>query len=102
VRALGDAASASLRGGVLDRLGWLRILRRPAGRIECAREALAVADAVGDRFQMSAAAGLSNMEPLAGRPRPEVMARPWLSRTEAAAKMTVRRRGLPSAPLSFP
>ena len=79
VRALEDAgADAPLRGRVLDQLGWLRGIFRgdlPAG-IECAREALAVADAVGDpEFQMSAAAGLSNMQTLAGTPRPELMAR---------------------------
>ncbi len=79
VRALQDAgADAPLRGRVLDQLGWLRGIFRgdlPAG-IACAREALAVAERVGDRaFQMSAAAGLSNMETLAGTPRPELMER---------------------------
>ena len=77
VRALEDAGDdAPLRGRVLDQLGWLRGIFRgdlPAG-IACAREALAIAERVGDRdFQMSAAAGLSNLETLAGHPRPELM-----------------------------
>ena len=78
VRALEDAGDdAPLRGRVLDQLGWLRGIFRgdlPAG-IGCAREALAIAERVGDRdFQMSAAAGLSNLETLAGTPRPDLMA----------------------------
>ena len=77
VLALEDAGDdAPLRGRVLDQLGWLRGIFRgdlPAG-IACAREALGIAERVGDRdFQMSAAAGLSNMETLAGNPRPELM-----------------------------
>jgi DNA-binding CsgD family transcriptional regulator/tetratricopeptide (TPR) repeat protein len=79
VRALDDAGDdAPLRGRLLDQLGWLRGIFRGdlAAGIACAREALDLADAVGDReFQMSAAAGLSNMETLAGTPRPELMER---------------------------
>ncbi len=78
-RALADAgADEPLRGRVLDQLGWLRGIFRGDLRagIECAREALVIAQRVGDRdFEMSAAAGLSNMETLAGNPRPELMAR---------------------------
>ncbi len=78
-RALNDAGTDEpLRGRVLDQLGWLRGIFRGALRagIECAREALVIAQRVGDRdFEMSAAAGLSNMETLAGNPRPELMAR---------------------------
>jgi DNA-binding CsgD family transcriptional regulator len=79
VRALADAgADEVLRGRVLDQLGWLRGVFRgdlPAG-IECAREALSIAERLGDHeFVMSAAAGLSNMEALAGNPRPELMER---------------------------
>jgi DNA-binding NarL/FixJ family response regulator/tetratricopeptide (TPR) repeat protein len=79
VRALADAGGdEALRGRVLDQLGWLRGIFRgdlPAG-IECAREAVAIAERLGDaEFLMSAAAGLSNMETLAGRPRPELMER---------------------------
>jgi DNA-binding CsgD family transcriptional regulator/tetratricopeptide (TPR) repeat protein len=79
VRALADAgADDLLRGRVLDQLGWLRGVFRgdlDAG-VECAREALAIAEAAGDRsFELSAAAGLSNMEALAGRPRTDLMLR---------------------------
>jgi ATP/maltotriose-dependent transcriptional regulator MalT len=79
LRALRDAGDDRLlRGRVLDQLGWLRGVFRgdlPAG-IECAREALALAVSLGDRaFEMSAAAGLSNMEALAGRPQPQLMER---------------------------
>jgi ATP/maltotriose-dependent transcriptional regulator MalT len=79
LRALRDAGDDRLlRGRVLDQLGWLRGVFRgdlPAG-IECAREALALAVSLGDRaFEMSAAAGLSNMETLAGRPQPQLMER---------------------------
>lgn len=77
-RALEDAGEdASLRGRVLDQLGWLRGVFRGDLRagIECAREAFAIAEASDDaQFRMSAAAGLSNMETLAGSPRPELMA----------------------------
>jgi DNA-binding CsgD family transcriptional regulator/tetratricopeptide (TPR) repeat protein len=79
VRALADTAVNSLlRGQVLDQLGWLRGIFRGdlAAGISCAREALAIADAYGDlEFQMSALAGLSNLETLAGCPRPDLMAR---------------------------
>ncbi len=79
VRALADTAVNSLlRGQVLDQLGWLRGIFRgdlTAG-ISCAQEALAIADACGDlEFQMSALAGLSNLQTLAGSPRPDLMAR---------------------------
>ncbi len=74
VRALEDAGGDELlRGRVLDQLGWLRGVFRGDLRagIECAREALAVAESLGDKeFEMSAAAGLSNMETLAGHPAP--------------------------------
>jgi DNA-binding NarL/FixJ family response regulator len=73
VQALEDAAGdALLRARVLDMLGWLRGVFRGdlRGGIESAREALAVGDSVGDpSFRMSVAAGLSNMEALAGTPR---------------------------------
>jgi DNA-binding CsgD family transcriptional regulator/tetratricopeptide (TPR) repeat protein len=79
LRALDDAGpDRMLRGQVLDQLGWLRGVFRGDLRtgIAYAREALAVADEMGDRdFQMSAAAGLSNMETIAGTPRPDLMAR---------------------------
>jgi DNA-binding NarL/FixJ family response regulator len=79
VRALEDAGGDELlRGRVLDQLGWLRGVFRGdlSAGIACAREALAVAESLGDReFEMSAAAGLSNMETLAGTPRPDLMAR---------------------------
>ena len=79
LRALEDAGDdARLRGRVLDLLGWHRGIfqgRLQAG-IECAREAVAIADRLADaEMQMSAAAGLSNMEALAGRPRPDLIAR---------------------------
>ena len=79
VDALTDAGDDQpLRGQVLDQLGWLRGVFRgdlDAG-IACAREALAIAEEVGDlAFQMSAASGLSNMETLAGRPQPDLMER---------------------------
>jgi tetratricopeptide (TPR) repeat protein len=79
VRALEDAGGDELlRGRVLDQLGWLRGVFRGdlSAGIACARQALAVAESLGDReFEMSAAAGLSNMETLAGTPRPDLMAR---------------------------
>lgn len=79
MRALEDAGEdAPLRGRVLDQLGWLRGIFRGdlSAGIACGREALAIADRVGDKdFEMSAAAGLSNIETLAGNPRPELMAR---------------------------
>jgi len=73
VQALEDAeGDALLRARVLDMLGWLRGIFRGdlRGGIQCAREALAVGDGVGGpNFRMSVAAGLSNMEALAGNPR---------------------------------
>lgn len=77
VQALEESADdAVMRGRVLDQLGWLRGVFRGdllAG-VDCARDAWSLADAVGDpEFRMSAAAGLSNMETLAGSPRPELM-----------------------------
>lgn len=79
MQALADAADdAELRGQVLDQLGWLRGVFRGdlAAGIECAREALAIARGGDDpEFEMSAAAGLSNLETLAGHPRPDLMAR---------------------------
>ena len=72
-RALEDAGDEPLlRGRVLDMLGWLRGIFRGDLRagIECAREALVMADRLTDpKFRMSVAAGLSNMEALAGNPR---------------------------------
>jgi DNA-binding CsgD family transcriptional regulator len=79
VLALDDAGEdAPLRGRVLDQLGWLRGIFRGdlAAGIACGREALAIAQRVGDKeFEMSATAGLSNLETLAGNPRPDLMAR---------------------------
>src|SRR6185437_4329020 len=79
VRALEDAGDDdALRGRVLDMLGWLRGMFRGRVRdgVECAREALAIADRVGDaRLQLLAAGHLGHMENLAGRPRPDLMAR---------------------------
>ncbi|WP_196255648.1 AAA family ATPase [Micromonospora sp. WMMC415] len=78
-RALDEAGDdEALRGRLLDQLGWLRGVFRGdlPGGIRYAREALRYAERSGDReFQMSAAAGLSNMETLAGTPRPDLMDR---------------------------
>jgi DNA-binding NarL/FixJ family response regulator len=79
VVALDDAGDdRALRGRVLDQLGWLRGVFRgdlDAG-IEAGREALEIAVGTGDRqFEMSAAAGLSNMTALAGRPQIDLMLR---------------------------
>ena len=79
VAALEDAGeNPQLRGQVLDQLGWLRGIFRGdllAG-VSCAREALLYAEMSGDlEFQMSACAGLSNLETLTGAPRPDLMAR---------------------------
>ncbi|NES39775.1 AAA family ATPase [Micromonospora sp. PPF5-17] len=78
-RALNEAGDdEALRGRLLDQLGWLRGVFRGdlPGGIRYAREALRYADRSGDReFRMSAAAGLSNMETLAGTPRPDLMGR---------------------------
>jgi DNA-binding CsgD family transcriptional regulator len=79
LRALADAGDDDRqRGRVLDMLGWLRGVFRGDLRagIECAREALAIAERAGDaEFQMSVAAGLSNMEALTGNPRLDLMDR---------------------------
>jgi DNA-binding CsgD family transcriptional regulator len=79
LQALADAGDdLPLRGQVLDQLGWLRGIFRgdlPEG-VAFAREALRIAESCGDaEFEMSAAAGLSNLETLAGSPRPDLMAR---------------------------
>jgi DNA-binding CsgD family transcriptional regulator/tetratricopeptide (TPR) repeat protein len=79
VAALDDAGEdPQLRGQVLDQLGWLRGIFRGDLRagVSCAQEALVYAERSGDlEFQMSACAGLSNLETLAGAPRPGLMAR---------------------------
>jgi DNA-binding NarL/FixJ family response regulator len=79
VRALTDAGDdLALRGRLLDQLGWLRGIFRGdlAAGVACAREALTIAEREGDlEFEMSALAGLSNMETLAGRPRHDLMER---------------------------
>ncbi len=79
VRALEEAADdVLLRGRVLDMLGWLRGVFRGdlAAGITCARVAVDLAGRAGDlELEMSAAAGLSNMEALAGNPRPELVER---------------------------
>jgi DNA-binding NarL/FixJ family response regulator/tetratricopeptide (TPR) repeat protein len=83
--ALGDAVEdALLRGRVLDQLGWLRVSSGDLrGSIECAEEALAIADRVGDReLQMHAAAALGDHEAIAGRHRPDLMARAVLLEQE--------------------
>ncbi|WP_238012331.1 AAA family ATPase [Dactylosporangium sp. AC04546] len=78
-RALDEPADdVALRGRVLDQLGWLcGVFRGDLSRgIAYGREALDIAQRCGDdAFEMSAAAGLSNMETLAGTPRPDLMAR---------------------------
>ena len=78
-RALEDAGDdAHLRGRVLDMLGWLRGVFRGdlAAGIRCADEALSLAGRVADpEFEMSVAAGLSNMSALAGKPRLDLMDR---------------------------
>lgn len=77
VRALEESADdAVVRGRVLDQLGWLRGVFRGdlSAGVACARDAWSLADAVDDHdFRMSAAAGLSNMQTLAGSPRPDLM-----------------------------
>jgi DNA-binding CsgD family transcriptional regulator len=79
VQALSDAGGDdALRGRVLDQLGWLRGVFRGdlAAGIQCGEQALALAVAGTDReFEMSAAAGLSNMRTLAGSPDPDLMDR---------------------------
>ncbi|HEX9643535.1 MAG TPA: AAA family ATPase [Acidimicrobiia bacterium] len=79
VQALSDAGDdEALRGRVLDQLGWLRGVFRGdlAAGIQCGEQALALAVAGTDReFEMSAAAGLSNMRTLAGSPDPDLMDR---------------------------
>jgi DNA-binding NarL/FixJ family response regulator len=67
-----------LRGRVLHHLARLRRLRSGdlAGAIECARAALELAEGAGDAALEGPAAGyLVHLETLAGRPRPELMAR---------------------------
>jgi DNA-binding CsgD family transcriptional regulator len=67
-----------LRGRVLHRLAQLRRLRigDVPGAIECAREALTLAESVGDpTLEASAAAYLAHLEALAGRPRPALIER---------------------------
>ena len=67
-----------LRGRVLHRLSQLRRLRIGdiPGAIECAREALALAESVGDpTLEASAAAYFAHLEALAGRPQPALIER---------------------------
>jgi DNA-binding CsgD family transcriptional regulator len=67
-----------LRGRVLHRLAQLRRLRIGdiPGAIECAREALALAESVGDpTLEASAAAYFAHLEALAGRPQPALIER---------------------------
>lgn len=67
-----------LRGRVLHRLAQLRRLRigDVPGAIECAREALALAESVRDpTLEASAAAYLAHLEALAGRPQPALIER---------------------------
>jgi hypothetical protein len=96
VRALEDAGGDELlRGRVLDQLGWLRGVFRGdlSAGIACARQALAVAESLGDReFEMSAAAGLSNMETLAGTPRPDLIDQLEDGRFAGAAAADQRQR----------
>ena len=79
VRALADAeGDERLRGRVLDLLGWLQGMFRGDLRqgIECASEAVEIADRVGDAgFAMLAAGHLGHMSALVGKPRPDLMAR---------------------------
>ncbi len=78
VRALADAeGDERLRGRVLDLLGWLRGMFRGDLRngVDCASEAVAIADRVGDSgFWMLAAGHLGHMAALVGTPRPDLMA----------------------------
>jgi DNA-binding CsgD family transcriptional regulator len=77
-QALEDAGTDDvLRGAVLDQLGWALAMFRGdlAGGLECAREAVTIADRVGDRrLQMTCTAGLAYLEALGGSPRPDLMA----------------------------
>jgi DNA-binding CsgD family transcriptional regulator len=79
VRALADAeGDERLRGRVLDLLGWLQGMFRGDLRqgIECASEAVEIADRGGDAgFSMLAAGHLGHMSALVGKPRPDLMAR---------------------------
>lgn len=77
--ALEEAAeNQRLRGSVLHRLAQLRRLRigDVAGAIVCAREALELAESVGDpTLETPSAAYLAHLETLAGRPRRALMGR---------------------------
>jgi DNA-binding CsgD family transcriptional regulator len=77
--ALNDAGEDErLRGRVLDHLAQLRRLRLGdvPGAIECAREALEIAERSSDaRLELHAAAYVGHLETLAGSPQPELMAR---------------------------
>ena len=79
-----------LRGRVLHRLAQLRRLRIGdiPGAIECAREAFALAESVGDpTLEASAAAYLAHLEALAGRPQPALI--------ERAVRLEAEVGGLP-------
>ncbi|HEY1365506.1 MAG TPA: AAA family ATPase [Gaiellaceae bacterium] len=77
VRALDEAdGDELLRGRVLDLLGWVRGMfsGRVQDGIACGREAVAVAERLGDRpLEMIASAHLAHMEAVGGAPRPELM-----------------------------
>ncbi len=77
--ALEEAAeNQRLRGSVLHRLAQLRRLRigDVAGAIVCAREALELAESVGDpTLETPSAAYLAHLETLAGRPQRALMGR---------------------------
>jgi DNA-binding CsgD family transcriptional regulator len=79
LRALDEAGEDErLRGRVLQDLAGLRgwLLGNMPGAIDSAREALAIADRVGEpSVQMLAAAGLAHLEAVAGSPRRELIAR---------------------------
>jgi DNA-binding NarL/FixJ family response regulator len=79
LQALEEAGDDDLlRGQVLDQLGWVRGMflgDMPTG-IAWAHEALELADRVGDReLQMSASAGIANLQLFAGRPQWDLIER---------------------------
>jgi DNA-binding CsgD family transcriptional regulator len=86
VQALSEAGDDDvLRGQVLDLLGWLRGMFRGdlRGGMECAREAVAIAERVGDSgLELLAAGHLGHMSTLAGEPRPDLMERAVALATE--------------------
>jgi DNA-binding NarL/FixJ family response regulator len=83
--ALADARDDDvMRGRVLDQLGWARVASGDLeGAIEAASDALEIADRAGDpELRMHAAAALGDHESLAGRHRPDLMARAVLLEDE--------------------